>query len=153
MTTANRRVRRERSRNIRAAKTAKGYPLPDGIRLYHCRFQELEKEAGLKAASVNAILTDIPYEKAWLNQVADLGEFAARILVPGGLLLMMTGIQNIDDILCELKKREELKLQMKLETVWERNTGTPCYLDNAGVVVSSFQADMGLLQRPVHQEG
>jgi hypothetical protein len=137
VTTARRRARRERGRRVRDAKAANTHPLPDGIRLYHRRFQELEKVAGLKPASVSAIITDIPYEKAWLEQVADLGTFAARFLVPGGLLLMMTGIQNIDDILCELKKREELKHIAKLETTWGSNTGTPCYVGKAGIIISA----------------
>ena len=118
VTTARRRARRERSRKVRAALAANIYPLPHDIKLYNCPFQNLEKVAELKPGSTNAIIVDIPYEKAWLPQVADLGRFASRFLEPGGLLLMMTGIQNIDDVLFELKKQDELTLQMKLETIW-----------------------------------
>jgi hypothetical protein len=102
VTTARRRVSRQRSRQTRAAKTANSYPLPDSIRLFNCSFQRLEKAAELKPASVNDIFTDIPYQKRWLPQVADLGKFAARVLVPGGLLLLMTGIQHVDTILAGL---------------------------------------------------
>ncbi len=137
VTTAKRRARRQRSRKVRAAKTAKAYPLPDGIRLYHCRFQDLEKVTGIQPGSVNEIITDIPYENAWLEQVADLGEFAARVLAPGGLLLMMNGIQNNDDILCELKKLEDLTQIAKLETIWGSNSGTPCYVGKAGIIISA----------------
>ena len=135
VTTARRRASREKSRKDRASRTAKSFPVPDSIQLYHCRFQELEQTAGVKPASVNAIVTDIPYLKAWLPNVTDLGRFAARVLVPGGLLLVMTGVQNIDDILGALKNEEELKQNVKLEMFWKGDAGCPCYLD-AGIVVS-----------------
>src|ERR1019366_6843542 len=39
-------------------------PLPhDAIRLYNCRFQDLEKRAEVAPSSVNLVLTDIPYGK------------------------------------------------------------------------------------------
>jgi len=137
LTTAKRRVRRARRRQLRDAKAGHSHHLPDAIKLHHCRFQELENVAGLQPASVNALITDIPYEKAWLDQVSDLGEFAARFMVPGGLLLMMTGIQNLDKILMELKRQKELTLITKLETIWDKNTGTPISVGRNAMVISS----------------
>jgi len=61
------------------------------IRLYHCPFQRLEEVAGIKPNSVNLILTDIPYGKDFLPQVAELGAFASRVLVEGGLLVTYAG--------------------------------------------------------------
>lgn len=61
------------------------------IRLYHCPFQELEGAAGIAAASINAIITDILYDGPFLPQVSELAEFAKRVLVPGGLLVTLSG--------------------------------------------------------------
>ena len=67
-------------------------PPGDGdIRLYHCPFQKLEEVAGIKPNSVNLILTDIPYGNDFLPEVAELGAFAARVLVEGGLLVTYYG--------------------------------------------------------------
>jgi len=72
-------------------------PLPtDSIRLYHCRFQELRKVAGLRPKSVNLILTDIPYSKEFLPQLDDLGQFAAEVLVAGGLFITFVGQFHLD---------------------------------------------------------
>jgi DNA modification methylase len=67
-------------------------PPGDGdIRIYHCAFQELEEIAGIAPYSVNLVLTDIPYDKDFLSQVEELGAFASRVLVEGGLLVTYTG--------------------------------------------------------------
>jgi ParB-like chromosome segregation protein Spo0J len=42
------------------------------IRLYHCRFQELEKVAGIEPNSVKLILTDIPYWQEFLPRSMSL---------------------------------------------------------------------------------
>jgi hypothetical protein len=137
LTTARRRARRARSHLVRAARAANSHPLPDSIRLYHCRFQDLGYVAGIAPESVNNIITDIPYENAFLPQVADLGNFAARFLMPGGLLLMMSGIQHLDDILSQLKQQTELTLVSKLEMTWDKNTGMPIPIGRHGMMISA----------------
>ena len=75
-------------------------PPGDGdIRLYHCPFQQLEEVAGIEPNSVNLILTDIPYGKDFLPQVADLGAFAARVFVEGGLLVTYSGQYHLDHVM------------------------------------------------------
>jgi ParB-like chromosome segregation protein Spo0J len=61
------------------------------VRLHHCPFQRLEEVAGIMPGSVNLILTDIPYGRDFLPQVEDLGAFAERVLVPGGLFVTYCG--------------------------------------------------------------
>ena len=63
----------------------------DSIRLYHCPFQRLEQVAKIKRNSVHLIATDIPYGQDFLPQVEELGEFARRVLVPGGIFATYAG--------------------------------------------------------------
>jgi hypothetical protein len=63
----------------------------DAIRLFHCRFQDLERTAGISPGSVNLLLTDIPYGQAFLSQVPELATFAERILAEGGLFVCLCG--------------------------------------------------------------
>jgi hypothetical protein len=69
------------------------------IRLYHCPFQKLEEVAGIEPNSVNLILTDIPYGQEFLPEVAELGAFASRALVDGGLLVMYAGQYYLDHVM------------------------------------------------------
>lgn len=71
----------------------------DDIRLYHCPFQKLEEVAGIEPNSVNLVLTDIPYGKNFLPEVGDLGAFASRVLVDGGLLVTYSGQYHLDRVL------------------------------------------------------
>jgi ParB-like chromosome segregation protein Spo0J len=74
-------------------------PPGDGeIRLFHCPFQKLEQVAGIDPNSVNLVLTDIPYGKDFLPQVAELGAFASRVLVDGGLLVTYSGQYYLEDV-------------------------------------------------------
>ena len=63
----------------------------DSIRLYHCPFQKLESVAKIKRNSVHLIATDIPYGQEFLPQVEELGEFAKRVLKPGGIFVTYAG--------------------------------------------------------------
>lgn len=61
------------------------------LRLYHCPFQELERVADIQASSVDLVLADPPYGKAWLDQIPDLAQFSRRVLKDGGLLALVYG--------------------------------------------------------------
>jgi site-specific DNA-methyltransferase (adenine-specific) len=78
-----------------AIKIAEATPiLPPGdgdIQIHHCPFQKLEEVAGIEPNSVDLILTDIPYEEKFLPEVSELGAFASRVLVEGGLLVTYSG--------------------------------------------------------------
>ena len=85
-------------------------------RIYHCPFQRLEGVAGIAPGSVNLVLTDFPYEKDFLPQVDDLGAFASRVLVPGGLLVTYSGTLYLNQVIRSLD--EHLRWGWKAESVW-----------------------------------
>jgi DNA methylase len=74
----------------------------DNIRIYHCPFQRLEEVAGIAPGTVDLVLTDIPYDGQFLAQVSDLGAFAARVLVPGGLLVTYSGTLYLNQVIHSL---------------------------------------------------
>ena len=84
--TASRRFSKEKTRQRLEANPV--VPLPnEAVRIYHSRFQDLEAVAGIEPDTVDLILTDIPYGKNFLPEVAELGAMGCRILKPGGLLV------------------------------------------------------------------
>lgn len=92
VTTAKRQAARERNAAERHERMKLTVPFTeDDIRLYHCRFQELESVATIKPNSVQLICTDIPYDQSFLPQVEELGQFASRVLVDGGILVTYSG--------------------------------------------------------------
>lgn len=99
---AEQRVRRSKREQVTGT-----IPQPNDdaqIRIHHCPFQELEQIAGIEPNSVDLILTDIPYGEEFLPQVADLGAFAARVLVDGGLLVTYSGQYYLDRVIVALGK-------------------------------------------------
>ncbi|QDV39558.1 DNA methyltransferase [Tautonia plasticadhaerens] len=66
------------------------------------RFQDLGGRIG--DATVDAIWTDPPYSRAWVEdgQWADLGGLAARVLRPGGVLATYCGVAYLDRVLPQL---------------------------------------------------
>jgi len=71
-----------------------------GIELHNCDFRDLD----LKTKSVRLVLADPPYTKEWLPLWEDLGEFAARVLAPGGLLVAYTGVVYLPQVMSALSK-------------------------------------------------
>ena len=110
------------------------------IRLYHCPFQRLEEVAGIKPNSVNLILTDIPYGKDFLPQVAELGAFASRVLVEGGLLVTYAGQYWLHKVLASFEPH--LNYRWCNASVWE-GTGNVAHLggwkQRNGRVVSKWK--------------
>ena len=70
------RLKRQKEREEAAANAPPWND--DNIQLYHCRFQDLPKIAGIKPGSVRLILTDPPYGKEWLPQWDELGRIRRR---------------------------------------------------------------------------
>jgi site-specific DNA-methyltransferase (adenine-specific) len=103
ITTASRRARRNKKKQERQGQVVMP-PADEDIRLYHCRFQDLEEVARLKPASANLFLPDIPYEKRFLPQVEDLGRLAQRTLVEGGVLVLFTGQAYLNRVTSTLDK-------------------------------------------------
>ncbi len=86
------------------------------IRLYHCRFQQLQETARLRPNSAHLVLTDIPYDKTFLPQLDDLGRFAKEVLVDGGLFLTFVGQFHLDRYLQSFGKH--LTYRWTLATTW-----------------------------------
>jgi hypothetical protein len=80
-------VRRERARSVRR--------LPEGLRVGDFR----EVLADLPGGSVDAIVTDPPYNKAQYHLYADLASLAARVLAPGGSLVAYAPTYAVADLL------------------------------------------------------
>lgn len=69
----------------------------DAVRLYHCPFQELADVAHLKPESAQCILTDIPYDGQFINQLGELARFAAEVLVDGGVFVCYVGQHRLNE--------------------------------------------------------
>ena len=114
------RLAEKRAKRIQKLEMTKGRevrPPGDGdIRLYHCPFQKLEQIAGIAPNSVNLVLTDIPYEGEFLPQVTELGAFANRVLVPGGLLVTYSGTLYLNQVIRSLD--EHLTWAWASASVW-----------------------------------
>jgi len=95
---------RKKERLARIVREHEPPSVDEAIRLYHCRFQELEATAGIEPGSVDLMLTDVPYDLDFLRQASDLGEFAARVLKPGGVFCTYTGVANMAGMLAELSR-------------------------------------------------
>ena len=113
--TAQRRARRNVKRNTRNGVVVQP-SLDDDIRIYHCRFQELEKRAKLKRNSISLVLTDFPYGKEFLPQLSALGEFAKRVLNPGDLFVSYSGQYHLPEVLRHLG--EHLTYRWTMASVW-----------------------------------
>jgi hypothetical protein len=115
-TTAARHARRQQRKQEIESQIP--VPLPDGaIRLYHCPFQQLEAVAGIASGSADVVLTDIPYGAEFLPQLPDLGAFAERILVEGGLFVMYSGQYYLDQVMTELARH--LTYRWMMASVWD----------------------------------
>lgn len=114
-TTAQRRAKRNAWQIENADE-----PIPKsnkrGIRLFHCRFQDLMKTARLRPNSVNLIATDIPYGAEFLPEIAELSEFAANVLVEGGIFLTYSGQYHLPKVLSGFEKHLQYRWTMAL--VW-----------------------------------
>ncbi len=96
--TASRHARRFARAEARDGRAVKRLSL-DSIKIFHCPFQKLEKVADIRPNSVQLVLTDIPFGKEFLPQLADLGTFAERILAKGGLFVTYTGQYYLPQVL------------------------------------------------------
>ncbi len=58
--------------------------------------------ADIEADSVDFIITDPPYPKEFLPLYGDLAKFGARVLKPGGLLIVMCGQSWLPQIMWDM---------------------------------------------------
>jgi transposase-like protein len=115
-TTAARRARRNRGRAGREGRAA-GPPPGDAVRLFHCPFQRVQEEAGIEPGSVKLVLTDIPYGRAFLDQLDELGALARRVLAEGGLFVTYSGHAYLDRVMQTLGKY--LTYRWMIASVWD----------------------------------
>jgi len=59
----------------------------EDIHTFHCDFRNLGENAGLAPGSVDLLFVDPPYARTWLKNWIALGEFAAKFLKNGALLI------------------------------------------------------------------
>jgi ParB-like chromosome segregation protein Spo0J len=101
-------------------------PPGDGaVRLFHCPFQRLEEVAKIEPGSVNLILTDPPYGKDFLDEIADLGSFVERVLTDGGLLVLYYGQSWLNKLQAALEPH--LTYRWMISSQWQGD-GNPVYI-------------------------
>lgn len=89
-------------RDIKTAKEEAAARSPKGQGIITGDFRKLGDQ--IKDSSVDLIFTDPPYDKAASILYADLAEFAARILRPGGLCIAYSGQVFLPDVLDALRE-------------------------------------------------
>lgn len=114
ITTAKRRARKNR-KQMERDKRPVPVITPDNISLHHCQFQDLESY--IEPGSANLVLTDIPYDNAFVPQISELAALASRLLVDGGLFVMYTGKYCLPEVLQRLG--EHLTYRWTIESVWD----------------------------------
>lgn len=103
VTTAQRRA--ARAVHLAAIEAVEISPTRKGdIRLFHCRFQDLERTARLRPNSARLLLADIPYQADFVDQLDDLGALALRVLEDGGVMLLYSGQIRLNDVFRSLDK-------------------------------------------------
>lgn len=88
-------LEREAKKKERQKVARSRYQKPDDsvpIRLYHSDFRDLEEVGRIEPGSVDLVLTDPPYNKAFADEFDGLGALAARILKPGGVFACYLGV-------------------------------------------------------------
>lgn len=88
----------------------------DQICILHCSFQQLKEKSSLKSGSVQLVLTDPPYERAWMDQWDELGKLANDVLHNGGLLVTHCGIHFLPEVISSLGRH--LTYRWTISTSW-----------------------------------
>ena len=86
-----------------ALKVAAETDPDDRMRILHGDFRQVLNEELIEPRSVDLLITDPPYLGEHLPLFKDLGEFAARVLKPGRLLITYSGhvhLPTIYELLC-----------------------------------------------------
>lgn len=105
VTKTAKRIERERRKQELLSRPILIPSSDEMVQLHHCRFQELAEVTGLKEASAQAIITDIPYGEEFLDQLDDLAAFAERYLANGGIFATHTGKRFLPQLMEAMGKR------------------------------------------------
>ena len=99
----------------------------DRFHLIHADFADADVEPG----TVDAIICDPPYPQEFLHVFGPLGEFAKRVLKPGGHLVVMVGQSYLPEILAALTPHVRYQWTLAYLTpggqsaqVWQRKVNT-----------------------------
>lgn len=135
-------LEREAKKKERLKQPRGRYRKPDDhapIRLYHSDFRDLEEIGQIQSGSVDLILTDVPYDRAFTRQFDDLGKFAARVLKDGGVLCVYVGVIQVADAIKSFTKH--LKYQATAFSSWSGDGSViqslQCVTQNTPVLVFS----------------
>lgn len=97
----------EREEHRREKAERKAYSLPDELPDDMCRLFAADIRGGLpeiESESVDYIITDPPYPKEYIPLYGDLSRIAARVLKPGGSLIVMTGQSYLPEVIAQLSE-------------------------------------------------
>jgi hypothetical protein len=97
----HRKVRSQiaKERREEAATMGAGMTDPAHTCLVHCDFRDLlAREPGIEGAA-GLVLTDYPYEEAFMPLLPDLPAFAKRVLMPGGWFVTYSGTGQMDRVI------------------------------------------------------
>ena len=123
--------------------------LPESVTLWHGDFRE--RGAGIPDGSVDLVLCDPPYGKAWLPYGDAFGVLCARVLKPGGSLLMLYGHMYLVEMLTALQRHLRyhwlLSYQLKsaAAAIWPRrisNHWKPMLWYTQGAYAGDYQGDV-----------
>lgn len=135
-------LEREVKKKERLKQPRGRYRKPDDhapIRLYHSDFRDLEEIGQIQPGSVDLILTDVPYDRAFTNQFEDLGEFASRVLKDGGVFCVYVGVIQVGEAIQSFTKH--LEYQATAFSSWSGDGSViqslQCVTQNTPVLVFS----------------
>lgn len=100
---AYKQVKKAEAKQEKAAR--KTYPLPEDMPDNLCRLFTADIRDGLPMIadeSIDFIITDPPYPKEYLPLFGDLSKLAARVLKPGGSLIVMSGQSYLPEVITQL---------------------------------------------------
>jgi site-specific DNA-methyltransferase (adenine-specific) len=92
--------RRPKPKNKPVQPTGEIYPPTKDITCHCCDFRNLPIEPG----TVDAVVTDIPWEDDWLPNVAKFAEWCAEVLKPNGVMVTWYGMGHAARCIAELEK-------------------------------------------------
>lgn len=80
--------------------------------------------------SIDAIITDPPYPKEFVDLYDDLGALASRVLKPNGIMIVMSGQSYLPEVIAHLSKHLTYHWTLAYmtpgagPTIWQRNVNT-----------------------------
>lgn len=109
------------------------------IRLYHSDFRDLETVGRISPGSVDLVLTDVPYDRGFIEHFDDLAAFASRVLKNGGVFACYVGIVQVAEAIRAFTRH--LTYQATAFSTWAGDSPvlqqTQCVVQSTPVLVFS----------------